>query len=75
IRRLLSVADKVTYVSDRYTLSCMQKRNEYMVDESDMLLAVWNGIEKGGTFNTVAYARKKGIGIEIIDLTPLNFRN
>lgn len=75
IRRLLSAADKITYVSDRYTFSCMQKRNEYMVDESDMLLAVWNGIEKGGTFNTIAYARKKGIGIEIIDLIPQNFRD
>ena len=37
----------------------MQKRNMYMVDRADLVLAIWNGEEKGGTWNTIRYARKK----------------
>ena len=36
----------------------MQKRNEYMVDNSDYVIAVWNG-KPSGTGNTVKYAKKK----------------
>lgn len=35
-----------------------QKRNEWMVDNSDITAAVWNGT-KGGTANCVKYALKK----------------
>jgi len=37
----------------------MQKRNEWMVDHCDVLVAAWNGEQIGGTWNTVKYARKK----------------
>lgn len=36
----------------------MQKRNVWMVDNSDQVLALWNGTS-GGTGNCVAYANKK----------------
>lgn len=29
------------------------------MDNSDCLLAVWNGIEKGGTYSTIRYAQKQ----------------
>ncbi|NLT15397.1 MAG: DUF1273 domain-containing protein [Clostridiales bacterium] len=45
----------------------MQLRNEYMVDRSDVVMAVWNGT-KGGTANCVTYAKKKGK--EIIQINP-----
>lgn len=45
---------------------CYQRRNEWMVDNSDQLLAVWDG-SKGGTANCVNYALKKGIPIFRID--------
>lgn len=35
----------------------MQKRNEYMVDNSDYVIAVWKG-KPSGTCNTVKYAMK-----------------
>ena len=38
----------------------MQKRNEYMVDKSDLVIAFWNGEESGGTWNTINYAERKG---------------
>ena len=52
---ILSKADKVTLVSDKeYEPSVMQKRNEFMVDNSDLVVAVWNGTS-GGTANCLAY--------------------
>lgn len=36
-------AKTVKVVADHYEAGVMQKRNEYMVDHSDIVLAVWNG--------------------------------
>ena len=46
----------------------MMRRNRYMVDRSSRLIAVYNGVPKGGTFQTLAYAMKKGLTIHTIDL-------
>ena len=56
--RILASCDLVTVVSDTYHEGCMQKRNCYMVDKADLVLAVWNGNRKGGTWNPVNYARR-----------------
>jgi uncharacterized phage-like protein YoqJ len=45
----------------------LQKRNEYMVDNSDIVIAVWDG-SKGGTANCVKYAEK--LGRKIVRLNP-----
>lgn len=52
-------ADKKTMVQREYTADCMMKRNKYMVDSADFVIAVWNG-SRSGTGNTVDYAKKKG---------------
>lgn len=44
---------------DDYKPWFYQKRNEWMVDNSDQLIAVWDG-SNGGTKNCVMYARKVG---------------
>ena len=55
---IVDKADKVTYVSSQpYSRECMQKRNEFMVDNSDGVIAVWDG-SPGGTANCVLYAKK-----------------
>lgn len=47
----------IHYVTDgEYNHSCMQKRNEWMVDNCDQLIAVWDGTS-GGTANCVEYAK------------------
>ena len=46
----------------------MQLRNQYMVDNSDLVLAIWNGKESGGTWNTIKYARKQGKKIQYLML-------
>ena len=58
-------------VSDKYFNGCLFKRNIYMVDKSDLVIAVFNGEKKGGTFYTLSYAEKQGKIIEIIDLREL----
>ncbi len=56
--RILHVADKVVHVStEEYKAYLMQKRNEWMVDNSDYIIAVWDGTS-GGTGNCVKYAEK-----------------
>lgn len=68
---ILLKCDKVTMVSSLpYTNSCMQKRNEYMVDNCDLLIAIWDG-SAGGTSNCVRYARSIGAQIEVIE--PFRF--
>jgi len=42
-----------------YAREKMQKRNEWMVDNADLVLALWNG-QPGGTANCINYARKTG---------------
>jgi uncharacterized phage-like protein YoqJ len=57
---ILGRADRVKYVCDPgYAPWKMQKRNEWMVDESDFVTAIWNG-NTGGTGNCVKYAKDQG---------------
>ena len=65
---ILLRADRADVVSPQYDKSCMQRRNQYMVDRSDIVLAIWNGKEQGGTWNTIRYARAVGKEIRYIML-------
>lgn len=56
---IVSKADEVHYVSDKpYTNYCMQDRNKWMVDNSNYVIAVWDG-SNGGTGNCVKYAKHR----------------
>jgi len=55
---LLEHASDEVLISARYTRDCYHRRNRYMVDHADVLLAVYNGSHTGGTAYTVTYARK-----------------
>lgn len=55
------------YKENIYYPAKMQKRNQYMVDNSDIVIAVWDG-SKGGTYNCVKYAQK--LGKRIIQINP-----
>lgn len=67
-RFILSKADVVKLVSDEeYKPYLMQRRNEYMVQRSDCVIAVWDG-SKSGTGNCVRYAEEQGR--EIVRIEP-----
>ncbi len=59
---MLKQADGVIILSEDYNVRCMQKRNEFMVDNSNILIAYLKR-DYGGTANTVKYAKKVGIKI------------
>jgi uncharacterized phage-like protein YoqJ len=65
--KLLQQCDSEVYVSRQYTPDCMLRRNRYMVDQSSVLIAVFDG-RLGGTMYTVTYAEANGL--EIIQLKP-----
>lgn len=65
---ILDRCDFETLVQHRYDRFCMMRRNRYMVDRSRRLIAVYNGVPKGGTFQTLTYAMKQGLAIHTIDL-------
>lgn len=56
---IISFADNVILISDNYFNGVYQKRNEFMVDNSDYVITWYNGLS-GGTKNTLKYARRKG---------------
>ncbi len=68
---VLEDCDFVTTVSEFYHRGCMQKRNCYMVDKADVVLAIWNGECDGGTWNTIKYARSKRKDIRYIMLNEI----
>ena len=65
---LLEQCDFETMVQHHYDRGCMMRRNRYMVDRSCRIIAVYNGIPKGGTFQTLAYAMKQDLTTHIIEL-------
>lgn len=57
-KNILQLCDSVEILSEKWTPYCMMVRNRYMVDNSDFVIAVWNGSVSGGTGKTVEYAFK-----------------
>lgn len=62
---ILSHCDKKTVIQEQYTPSCMMRRNRYMVDNSSVLIACYDG-KSGGTWNTIRYAMERDV--ELIQL-------
>lgn len=85
-RKMLAVADEIVDVSrlpsydsneyptlpyEEYSNKKMQKRNEYMVDHSCIVIACYDGTS-GGTGNCVRYAKSAEGNPTIIQLNPKN---
>ena len=60
-----------TMLQSHHSPDCMDKRNRYMVDHADFIIAVWDG-RPSGTGKTVTYARgRNGKSIIVIDPVTL----
>jgi len=71
-RYLLSMCDQKILVTDApYKPYLMQIRNKFMVDNSDAVLAIWDG-SSGGTGNCVGYAEDKIKPIIRIEPSKIN---
>jgi uncharacterized phage-like protein YoqJ len=65
---MVAACDFETLVSEKYTPSCMQRRDRYMVDHASLLIAAFDGTA-GGTRYTVEYAMRQRVNI--VDLPVL----
>lgn len=64
---VLSKCDSVRCLYDMYNDKCMLERNDYMLNNSSLVIALYDG-RGGGTGYTIKKAKGKGLKVEIIDL-------
>ena len=65
---LLERCDYEARVQHHYTPGCMQRRDRYMVDRSQRIIAAYDGRSMGGTLYTLTYALRQGLETVILDL-------
>lgn len=63
---LIVRSDKENLLQGAYSADCIRKRDRYMVENSGYVLAVWDGVARSETGQTVRYAREKGRNITIL---------
>lgn len=73
-RDILRRADSAEYISQDYYDGCMLDRNRRLAFSAEILLAVYDGGNKGGTAATVRYARQARRKIITIDPISLQVR-
>lgn len=65
-RNLLLQLDAIRCIYDEYIgAECMLERNRYMVNNSSLMIALFNGLP-GGTKSTIDFAKKQGLEIVVI---------
>lgn len=64
-KTLLKQANIVHYQYEKYQDGCMLERNDYMLNNSSMVIALFNGMP-GGTKYTLDQAKEKGLRIVVI---------
>lgn len=64
-QELLEQADLVKYICPGYNAGAYQRRNEWMVDHSSRVIAVFNG-EPSGTKNTIDYAQSISVPVVLL---------
>lgn len=67
-QRTIACCDIVRIHSDHYYGGCYMKRNRYMVDQSNKIIAIHDGRLTGGTTSTLKLAKKANCNAAIIAL-------
>lgn len=65
-RSILGKADDMVCLSETYFDGCFLRRNDYMLERANRIIAYYNGEPKGGTFYTCR--RAKRMNLEITNL-------
>lgn len=67
-RAILEQADSIVYTSRNYHKDCMLERNRFMVEKTELLLAVYDERrQRSGTSAAIRHAQKLGRKVIIID--------
>ena len=61
-------AEVTRFEQDKYSSNVYFKRDRRIVDDCDVLLVVWDGVKKGGTYYTYKYALEKGKKVEVLQI-------
>lgn len=69
LKSLVDKAAEVRYCCDSYSKAAYFIRDKAMVDNSDVVLVVWDGQKGGGTYITMEYAKKQGKEVYILDVS------
>lgn len=65
-QKVISLCDRIKVLCEKSSHNCYHIRNQYMVDESSQIIAVYDGRENGGTLYTINYANTKGRTVKMI---------
>lgn len=71
--RIIKGAKEVVAVSDATNYEgpeVYMRRNRWMVDHSDKVVAIFNGIRRGGTYRTINYAKSIKKEVDVINVAP-----
>ena len=63
--KLIKQLDNTRCIYDTYEDGCMQERNQYMINNSSLVIALYNGLG-GGTKSTIDYAKKQGKEVVVV---------
>lgn len=66
--KILEQADAVHCLQENYSDTCMHIRNQFMINNSSLVIALYNGLP-GGTASTISYAKRQGLTAEIIKVS------
>lgn len=55
--RIMKTADETVILREDYRKGCFHHRNDYLIDNSEIVLAYWDKQPYGGTYYTVGKAR------------------
>ena len=63
--KILTQLDDIRCIYEEYIDGCMQERNDYMINNSSLVIALYDG-KGGGTGYTIKRAKAKNLKIIII---------
>ena len=63
---LIASADEVIILSEYYYTRCFLDRDEFMVENASLLIAFYDGREKGGTYYT--FKKANCLGIPVVNI-------
>jgi len=71
-QRIRSLASREVVVADSFSVRNLHARNDAMIKDSNLAIAVWNQLkESGGTYSAVQKLKKKKMPIIIVDMNNL----
>ncbi len=67
-QKMIACCSAVHVLCEKYSVNSFFVRNRYMISESDCVIAVYDGREKGGTVFSIRYAYTLGKELKVIEI-------